>query len=257
VAGSKDGYIVKPVFKALRVLQCLGEERRKMTLTEICHRVRLPKTTVFRYLYTLRECGFVAYDSNTDLYWLGLRLFELAQSVDEQLQIREIALPFMRQLRDRFNETVNLGMLDGQEVVYIEMIESRHSLRMQARLGSRDPVYSTSLGKAILAFTPEEQWPHHLPPEFLPKTSRTHKSFSTLKQDLLQIKARGYSLDREENEAGAHCVGAPIFDHLGQITAAISVSAPVSRLANGVAEEVAPAIVETAAAISRQLGYSG
>jgi IclR family acetate operon transcriptional repressor len=254
VAHSND-YIVKPVYKALHVLQCIGAERRKLTLTEISHLARLPKTTVFRYLYTLRECGFVAYDPDADLYWLGLRLFELAQSVDEQLRIREIAYPFMRKLRDQFNETVNLGLLDGQEVVYLEMIESRRSLRMQARLGSRDPVYSTALGKAMLAFIPEERWPQHLPADLTPRTPYTHTAYSALQQDLRQTRQRGYSLDREENEEGAHCVGAPIFNHLGQVAAALSVSAPASRLAEPIRQQVAAALLKTAAAISRHLGY--
>ena len=254
MAQSND-YIVKPVYKALHVLQCIGDEQRKLTLTEISHLARLPKTTVFRYLYTLRECGFVAYDPDSDLYWLGLRIFELAQSVDEQLRIREIAHPFMRKLRDQFNETVNLGLLDGQEVVYLEMIESRRSLRMQARLGSRDPVYSTALGKAILAFLPEERWPQHLPPDLPPRTPHTHTTYSALQQDLRQTRQRGFSLDREENEEGAHCLGAPIFNHLGQVAAALSVSAPASRLAEPLRQQVASAMLKTAAAISRHLGY--
>ena len=226
-----------------------------MTLTEICHLVRLPKTTVFRYLYTLRECGFVAYEPETDLYRLGLRVFELAQSVDEQLQVRQVALPYMHELRDQFNETVNLGVIDNKEVAYIEMMESRHSLRMQARLGSRDPVYSTALGKAILAFMSENEWSNHLPAEFTPRTSTTHISFNALKQDLMQIRSRGFSLDLQENEEGAQCVGAPIFDHLGRARAAISVSAPVSRLDDVMQQQITEALLEATAAISHHLGY--
>lgn len=249
-----NDYIVKPVYKALHVLERLGREQRKMSLTEISHLVRLPKTTVFRYLYTLEACGFVNHDPVQDLYGIGLRVFELARSMNEALQVREIALPFMRDLRNQFDETVNLGILDGQEVAYIEMIESRRSLRMQARLGSRDPVYSTALGKVILAFTPEEQWPQHLPERLAPRTDQTHTSQESLWTDLKETHQRGYSLDKEENEEGAHCIGAPIFNHLGQVTAAISVSAPINRLIGNV-ESVAQATLETAATISSHLGY--
>lgn len=249
-----NDYIVKPVYKALQVLERLGRERRKMSLTEISHLVRLPKTTVFRYLYTLEACGFVSHDPVQDLYGVGLRVFELAHSVSEALQVREIALPFMRELRDQFDETVNLGILDGQEVAYIEMIESRRSLRMQARLGSRDPVYSTALGKVILAFIPEEQWLQHLPERLSPRTDQTHTSQESLWADLKETHRRGYSLDKEENEEGAHCIGAPIFNHLGQVTAAISVSAPISRL-KGKVERVAQATLHTATTISSHLGY--
>ncbi len=226
-----------------------------MALTEICHLVRLPKTTVFRYLCTLRECGFVVYDPETDLYWLGLRIFELGQAVSEQLQVRKFALPIMGELRDRFNETVNLGVLDGSNVVYVEMMESRRSLRMQAALGSRDPVYSTALGKALLAFMPEEEWSNHLPEKLMMRTANTLTSYSSLKQDLIRTRIRGFSLDREENEEGAHCIGAPIFDHLGQVIAALSMSAPARRLTGTMEEEVAEAVMQATATISRYLGY--
>lgn len=254
MANSND-YIVKPVYKALQVLQCLGKENRKLALTEICQRVRLPKTTVFRYLYTLRECGFVAYDADTDQYWLGLRVLELGKLASEQLHIREIALPLMRDLRDRFNETVNLGVLDGGEVVYVELVESRHSLRMQPGLGIRDPVYSTALGKAILAFLPQDQWPAYLPEQLYAVTEKTHTSYETLQQDLIATQKRGFSIDNEENVVGGYCVGAPIFNHLNQIVAALSISAPTSRLTDVLQQEIVTAATETATAISSQLGY--
>src|SRR5215471_18072277 len=116
-----NSYIVQPVYKALQVLRCLGDERRELALSEICYRVDLPKTTVFRYLQTLCACGFVTHDPDTDLYRIGLRVWELGRSLHEPLWIRELALPEMRELRERFNETVNLGMLDGLEVVYLEI----------------------------------------------------------------------------------------------------------------------------------------
>src|SRR5262249_38951963 len=149
------------------------DERRDLALSEICYRVDLPKTTVFRYLQTLCACGFVTHDPDTDLYRIGLRVWELGQSVHEPLRMREFALPVMRDLRDQFNETVNLGVLNGFDVVYLEIIESRRSLRMQAQLGGRDPIYSTALGKAVLAFMPEDQWQVHLPPDLTPRTERT------------------------------------------------------------------------------------
>ncbi len=252
-----DTYIVKPVHKALQVLLCLGEDHRPQTLTEVCYKVRIPKTTVFRYLQTLCEDGFVSHDSATDTYRLGLRLFELGQLAGEQLRVRDVAWPYLQSLRDQFNETVNLGMLDGTEIVYIDMAESRHSLRMQARLGSRDPVYSTALGKAILAFTPRERWPLHIPERFEPRTPQTQVSPGMLYTELLNSRQRGYALDNGENEEGTLCIGAPIFDHSGQVLYALSLSAPASRMDETDLPTVAAAIVETAATVSQRLGYRG
>jgi IclR family acetate operon transcriptional repressor len=246
-------YMVKPVFKALQVLIALGDEQRPLTLTEICHRVRLPKTTVFRYLQTLSQCGFVTHDRQADLYHLGARLFELGQLAGQQLRIRDVALPVMVGLRDRFNETVNLGILDGYDVVYVEMVESHHSLRMQATLGSRDPAYSTALGKAMLAFMDDPA--RHLPARLMPRTTFTLHTRASVMQALAQARKEGYALDDQENEDGARCVGAPIFEYPGRVTAAISVSAPASRLGRDQVGDVAMALREAANTISRQLGH--
>lgn len=246
-------YIVKPVFKALQVLIALGDEHRPLTLTEICHRVRLPKTTVYRYLQTLAQCGFVKHDHQVDMYHLGARLFELGQLAGQQLRIRDVALPVMAALRDRFNETVNMGILDGFDVVYVEMVESHHSLRMQATLGSRDPAFSTALGKAILAFIDEPA--RHLPSRLMQRTVYTLHTRASVMKSLAVVRQQGYALDDQENEDGARCVGAPIFEYPGQVAAAISVSAPASRLGRDQVDPVAEAVCAAAATISRQLGY--
>ena len=248
-------YLVKPVYKALQVLMTLGNERRPLTLTEICYRVRLPKTTVFRYLQTLALCGFVHHDRDQDLYQLGARLFELGQLAGQQVRIRDVALPVMVALRDRFNETVNVGILDGQDVVYVEMVESLHSLRMQATLGSRDPAYATALGKAMLAFMEEGARRRHLPARLTQRTVYTVHTMTTLTQVLREAKRLGYAVDDQENEDGARCIGAPVFEYPGRVAAAISVSAPAARLRNEMVGEVATAVMEAAATISRQLGY--
>ena len=252
---AEQPYVVKPVFKALQVLIALGDEPRPLTLTEICHRVRLPKTTVFRYLQTLAQCGFVTHDRQEDLYHLGARLFELGQLAGQQLRIRDVALPVMTAMRERFNETVNLGILDGHDVVYVEMVESHHSLRMQATLGSRDPAYSTALGKAMLAFIDDPA--RHLPARLMPRTVFTLHTRASVLKALAVAKQQGYAVDDQENEDGARCGGAPIFEYPGRVTAAISVSAPASRLGRDQVPGVAAALMEAAAAISRQLGHVG
>jgi DNA-binding IclR family transcriptional regulator len=250
-------YQVQPVVKALKVLSVLAEGRQPMKLTEVCYKVRLPKTTVFRYLQTLCSCGFVAHDSVRDTYQLGYRLIELGQLAGEQLQIRDVAMPVMHELRAKFNETVNLGILDGQDIVYLEMAESFHSLRMQSTLGSRDPAYATALGKAMLAFIPAQEWDRHVPLQLLPRTRKTLINKGALRANLEVVQRQGYAVDDQENEEGARCIGAPIFDRWGKVQAAVSVSAPSSRLPIAMVTEVAGAVVAAARAISRKLGHPG
>ena len=198
-----DDYIVKPVAKALRVLEYVVEEGREMALTEIAYHVRLPKTIAFRYLQTLHRAGFVFYDPRSDRYRTGVRIWALAQSKGGQSVLREAALPIMRGLRDRFNETINLAELDGQDMVYIEMVESRRSLRMLAKIGSRDPAYCTAVGKAILAALPEEVLQKHLPTKAHPRTTRTLTVPAALEAELTATQRRGYAIDRGENCAGS------------------------------------------------------
>lgn len=255
-AGAGSNYIVKPVYKALHVLRCVGERGGELTLTEVSRLTGLNKTTVYRYLHTLAECGFIFHDRRADTYRLGLRVWELGRLAGGDLRVREIALPMMQELRDSFNETVNLGILDGKEVVYVEMVESGHALSMRARVGSRDPAYSTSIGKAILSFLPEQEWRSHLPSRLVPRTALTHTSLRTLETDLLSVRTRGYALDKGENEKDAHCIGAPIFDQSGAVAAAISVSAPASRLPEALQHEVSSAVIAAAQVLSERLGYT-
>lgn len=251
-----DAYIVKPVAKALQTLIVLGEARRDLSLAELCYRLGIPKTTVFRYLQTLVAHGFVRHDPQADRYGLGLRLWDLGQLVGANTRLREVAMPPMEALRDRFDETVNLGVIDGKEIVYMEMAESRRSLRMQARLGGRDPVYTTSLGRAMLAFLPDERWPDHLPTRLSARTAQTICSLPALRSELMATRIRGYAAENGENEEDARCIGAPIWDRRGEIIAAVSLSAPASRFHVGREAEVAREVVKTADHISRLLGYA-
>jgi IclR family acetate operon transcriptional repressor len=250
---SNSNYIVKPVDKALQVLTFLAEAGRELSLKEICTRTGLPKTTAFRYLYTLNAHGYVTHNGDSDLYRLGPRSWQLGQSAGQYAQLLEVALPLMQELRNRFDETVNLGVLNQTNIVYLGMVESRRALRMQARIGSHDPAYSTSLGKAILAFLPAEQWQAHLPARMTPRTDRTLTARTALRQDLEITRQRGYALDQGENEEGACCIGAPIFDRLGRAIAAVSLSAPASRLSPDHIEEVAGVVMQTAQLIAKEL----
>jgi IclR family transcriptional regulator, KDG regulon repressor len=250
-----DEYIVKPVYKALVMLQAIGEAGRDLSLREVCELTGLPKSTAYKYLRTMRECGFLAHDELNDTYRIGPMIWQLGESVDEQQRLRETALPLMNALRDRFDETVNLGVLDRTEVVYLEMVESAKTLRMRAHLGGRDPVYSTGLGKALLAALPDDSWRQHLPPRLTPRTKRTVTSFAALQRDIDAARERGYAVEHGENEDDGVCMAAPIRDATGRVLAAISVAAPANRVDTKLERSIGVAVRDTAAAISERLGY--
>lgn len=253
LADGLDGrYIVGPVSKALQVLTLLAD-REQLTLTEAYQQLGTSKSQMFRYLYTLRACGFAEYDAERNTFSLGLRSWELGRAASGHGRLLEATSLLMQALRDQTNETVNLGVVRGTTVVYIGMVESRHALRMQATLGASDPIYATSLGKAILAFLPEDQWNNYLPKRLTALTKSTITSREVLWDDLRASRERGYAIDQGENEHGACCVGAPIFDKHGKAVAAVSISAPASRLQGEFLEEGINTVKRTASQMSERL----
>lgn len=248
-------YIVHPLRKALDVLKCIGQHAESMSLKEISVRVGLPKTTVLRYLRTFESAHFVAHDTERDLYRIDTRIISLINVGTALQQLREACLPHLRSLQDRCNETVNLGVLEGSDIVYLEIIASTQLVRTQARVGGRHPVHTTALGKAILAFLPPEARAAALPRVLRRRTEKSTVERGDLVADLNRICAQGFSEDNNENENGAMCIGAPVFDSTGTVVAAFSISAPSFRIS---AERKAlwiPHLLASTRAASNDLGF--
>ncbi|MBL8838330.1 MAG: IclR family transcriptional regulator [Alphaproteobacteria bacterium] len=245
-------YVVKPVRKALQLLDVLASEGRPLTLSELAERAALPKTTAFRYLYTLRSGGLVAQAEGSDAYAVGHRLAAIPAPEAAIEALKQAALPEMQRLQLRFNETVNLAIVDGDEVVYLAMVGSTRSLRMEAAVGARDPVHSTSLGKAILAARPLEHRLDGLPKRLAKRTPRTLASRAALALDLARAAEQGFALDLEENELGAHCVAVSIPG--SGPPAALSISGPVQRVPVEALPRLGAALIKAAAAIAAKLG---
>lgn len=248
-------YIVRPVEKAIHVLRCISAAPSAMSLKEVSSRAGLPKTTVFRYLHTLRACGLVAYEAERNLYRVDSGILSLAPRSGELHRLREIAIPHMQALQRRWDETVNLGVVEGTNIVYVEIFESQRALRMQARIGRRDPIHTTAIGKAILAHLPQELARQILPPRLRKRTAHTICSTATLARELALARRTGYASEESENEEGASCIGAPIFDESNAVVAGLSISAPAARLTAGMRQKMAPALIDAARCISTTLGF--
>lgn len=248
-------YVVKPVQKALRVLRCLGEAGKPLTLNEIRTEVALPKSTVYKYLRTLMDAEFIVHDAQSDKYHIGLLVWQIGQSSSTHAPVREIAMPLMHELRDRFDETTNLGVMNGNDVVIVELLESSRAFLMRAHIGARDPLYCTSMGKAMLASLPEDRWRSHVPHRLARRTDKTITSHRLLEQDLEITRLRGYAVDDGENEEGGHCIGAAILDGQGRVAAAISVSVPIGRMKEGLSEAIGLQVARAAQACSARLGH--
>ena len=251
-------YSIAVLDRALDLLEALAEAPAGAPLgvSEVARRAGVTKSAAFRILANLERRGYVAKDPVSARYSLGTQLVYLGERSLGAMDLRAAARPSLEALQQRFGETVNLGVREGAEVVYVDMIESSHGLRMAARVGGRDYLHSTALGKAMLAFLPPAERDHllHMREALPARTERTITDPGKLRAELERVRERGIAEDRDENEVGARCLGAPIFDHRGMVAGAISVSAPDSRLDDARAAEVATAVREEVAAVTRCLG---
>ncbi len=250
-------YTVKALVKALRILECLGEEEApSLTLTELSCRLHLHVSTVHRLVVTLHREGFVELDPVTGGYQLSYRVLRMGLRVLDRLDFRQVARPLLRDLNQRTQETVHLAILQGHQALSIDKVGSPQPVGLDARLGNLMPLHCTGVGKTLLAFQPEgvrEQLLHVLTLER--HTPQTITLPALFRKELLKIRAQGYAIDNEEMVPGLRCVAAPVIDHLGNVLAAFSVAGPVSRVTQERVPELARLVCETAREISFRLGH--
>jgi len=243
--------------RALGALLRIGESgSRGLTLAECSASLGYSKPTVHRILRTLASRGFLRVDRERGLYTLGVANLRLGMAFLEQLDLRDEALPILRELGERTGETVHLGVLDGSDVVYIDKVESKHAVRMFSQIGRTMPAYSTGVGKAILAYLPDDELEQALPERLETRTAATITNRQELRKHLASVRRRGYSTDEVENEEGIRCVGAPVFDHTRNIVLAITAIGPSGSFDGAWDGTIARALRACAARVSARLGFS-
>jgi IclR family acetate operon transcriptional repressor len=247
---------VQSVARSLRLLEEIAASA-ETGLIELTRRTGLSPSTTHRLLATLIECGYVVQGPSSNRYRLGHRVAALSGSIDDRLaRLRAAASPSMTRLRDEYDETTNLSVLDRFNLVYVDQLGSSRAVRMFTRIGSHVPAYATGSGKAMLAFSADSllEEVYALAPyeQFAPNTIT---SADRLREELERIRARGYALDREEYDEGVVCVAAPIFNH-GGVLGALSISGPASRMYRADLTLAGEKVAEYALEISRELGHS-
>ena len=244
---------VKTVSKALKILKILGE--RPMKVQEIAEKMGIHKSSASRILGTMCREGFVKVGKDKK-YQLGFAVFELAHLVAESLDIREVARPYLKNLNLLTNETVHLCVLENGEVVYIDKIDSQRLVRMFSRVGKRAQPYCTGVGKAILAFLPEQELDQVLEKiKFNGYTANTITDKEHLKEELFKVRQEGIAWDREEHEKDIYCIAAPILDIKGNPVASISISITSRYTTVEILESYIEPLKEATRSISRELGY--
>ena len=256
----KPNNLVQTIERASSILDILGQSSQGISIRELSTKIKLPKGTTHRLLSSLSYFGYVRQDPKTRNYFLGFKLVELGNLLLSQLDLRKEAEPFLRDLAERTKETVHMVILDRNEIVYIDKVETdQHTggLRMASRVGLRNPAHSCAVGKVLLADLSEEGLNNFIKEKDLFKrTENTIADPIQLKEHLKLVRRQGFAIDDEENEKGIRCVAAPIYNEVGRAVAAISISSPAFRITKKIIQETMKReVMETALKISQRLGF--
>ena len=250
----KPYYWVTSVQKCFRIIEALSEYQG-VGVSELAVRVGMDRSAVYRFLATLKDLGYVNEENSN--YRVSYRIFELGMRWANAIEIKKVALPFMYDLSKRHNETVNLGMLVDDHVIFIEKIEPISRLRTDLVVGFRFALYCTAQGKAILAHLPADMQAGLMDRMGLkPLCPNTITDKNKLLSQLKEIKARGYSIDQQEFDPHIVCIGAPVFTFGNYPMHAISLAGPVSRMPCERVTQIGQDLVNVCARLSAQLGGS-
>jgi IclR family transcriptional regulator, acetate operon repressor len=239
--------------KILAVLDIVAQSEQPMRFTDILARANEPRGTLHRHLTHLVAEGLLELVSQT-YYRPGLRLLKLASRAWANNDVRSAADPYLQALREETGETVHLGVLQGTEIIYVDKVEGRQSVRMHSNIGKASPVYCTGIGKAALScLQPEKLEPLLSRLNFEIFTPNTLPDVQALRRDLSEIAKLGHAFDRQEHEIGICCVAASVTADNGRFVGGVSVSGPAFRITEAQLQEWALPVRKTAEAISREL----
>jgi DNA-binding IclR family transcriptional regulator len=245
----------KNLAKGLGILNLIATRTDGLTLTEVSRLSGVPKATAHRLINVLLEYGMVR-ASSEDKYLAGPQCLVLGNLFLSGLSLRQEAQDLLRKLSQQTLETCHLGIKDGTQIVYIEKVESPHPVRMYSRVGATNPVHSTALGRAILAYCDEEAVEAVISSGLERRTPNTITEPERFRANLVEVKRRGYAVDDIENEVGIRCVAAPVFDHTGEVVAGISVSGPEQRVSADRLNDLGVKVAASAFDLSKRLGYA-
>jgi IclR family acetate operon transcriptional repressor len=222
---------VQSLTRALQLLELLAGDDDGYRLVDIVARSGLSSSTAHRLLTTLEQRQFAQFDRESSLWYVGVRCFSVGSAFARRRRISVLALPVMRRLRDRCNESVNLGIADLGDIVFVTQVESREVMRAIGKPGFRAPLHGTAMGQAILAAMAEDDVLQYLRTYGLPKlTPNTIARASRLHETLRDVRRVGFAIDDEQNVVGLRCIAAAIRDEHGQPFGAISLVGPTQRV---------------------------
>lgn len=240
------------LIKASKILDYLAENQ-DVSLQTIAKGVGMTSSTVLKILDTLLMIGYVNKNSEKN-YRLGAKLIRYANKNIEQIDLVELTLPFLEQLQQKIDETIHLGVLDNNEILYVNKLDPKHqTIRMSSKIGITRPLYNSAMGKAVLAEFSEEQYTDYLEKhQLIPYTEYTITNALRLKKEIKTVKETHIAFDDEEIERDIFCIGASIVKN-EQIIGAFSVSMPKYRLTDETKEQIISALKQTKSEIEQRI----
>jgi DNA-binding IclR family transcriptional regulator len=243
------------VRKALELVGCFSAKTPEWSLSELSRRLTIPKSTAHNLLHTLQSFDLVRQDPVSRVYRLGPRTLELGLLFARSTEIMAPARAILRRVAQATRETVKLGVLSNEQVLIVAAVESPQQLHTRADVGTRWPLHSTSLGKAMLSALPLAEAQEILERAGMPRHTRnTVVTWPEMERELRKIHARRYACDLEENEPGVRCLAIPLSDPLHGLIAALSVSGPASRMDDRREAEIARVVLAEARELAAPIG---
>ena len=244
---------MKTVHKALTIIELLSHEM--LSSKEISIRLDIHKSTASRLLATLKKKNFIKLDKNKK-YGIGFAIFEIANRFLNTVELVSIAKPYLQKLYEKTGESIHLGIIDREEIIYLYKIESEHPIRMYSSIGKRVISYCTGLGKAILAYLPEKELERLIKNiDFKRFTKNTITNSERLMIELKKIKDEGIAYDNEEHEEGIFCIACPILNFYREVIASISITAMTKYKTMDELKKFKNDILDASMKISREFGY--
>lgn len=253
---AKQTPYIQSIQRAAAIMRSFTETEPELSVMELSRRLDLHKSTVSRMLATLQHERLVDQNPDTGKYRLGLGLIGLAGVALGRLNARAAAQPYLTDLAEATQETVNVSVLDGYECVNIERAFSPQPIRYMGWIGRRSPLHCTASGKVLLAFLSEEERTAVLPNPLPRYTSHTITTREKLEQSLTQVCQQGYAIVHEEYEEGFSSIAAPLFSHQGNVMGTIAISGPTYRISDDAMNGFVQPLLETTASVSADLGYT-
>jgi len=254
----KAAKVNKSAARSMEILEFVARSGKPVSMAEICRELSIPKSSTFELVYTLIDRGFLAQaDENLKTFKLGLKMFQVGVAFLSNTNLHSEARPVMENLMLVSGHTVLLAVENQGRIVYLDKVEPPAEIvRIEAKLGSSNPLHCTGLGKALLAAYDNEKVRELTGGgRLIPKTLFSIPTYDELLQELERIRARGYSIDDKESEINVFCIGAPIYDYQNKPVAAISLRCLAAAVDDDKVAKLSRMVTQSALLISNKLGF--